>query len=505
MAELQPSEATKPKLYKLKQDLNDFNYLYIEHQDKSINYFDYYMEFTPTILKRIFNIGFFLNKLLIIALVYCVFYNTIWWYKNSASNNLAINYQIIDSNVFFILIYINFHDFLINTLLLRTILFHLLKAFHIISTPKLKALMNILEILFKFLIINFNFLYLIYFAKFSFKFTFLFMLPHAFSLIYYSFNYEIKIFNYILFANNILTSNSYFLNKLRTTTTTTTIITDSTSKESSLLKKLLQTSHIKIHKVNLFTNNQTNVTNNGSTNGLSNASLSSVLTLLSTLKHNCVKDTVSLREETEIFSKVFNTRFKEICLRTFEIIFYNLIIPRLCVPENINIRNFEFYSYAYIIIISTFLSYWLYYVPMSSLISLNRNAEHLGEWNECLPQSTSIICCWLDKKFYFKGDLINYNGKCYRVASKFCISIPDCRLHKNFFKYFNDPFRIITILAVLKLSCIILLGLVTLLEAKWYNIAVNMLYVIFNFHILYILSRDWIILYVKKYVKLDNE
>jgi hypothetical protein len=158
---------------------------------------------------------------------------------------------------------------------------------------------------------------------------------------------------------------------------------------------------------------------------------------------------------------------------------------------------------------------------MSSLISLNRNAEHLGEWKEYFvdnshfekttttvqndDSSSSNICCWFDTKFYFKGDSISFMGKYYRVESKFCISIPDYRLHKRFYNYFIDPFRIITMLAVLKLSCIVLLGLVTYYEAKWYNIAVNMLYVIFNFHILYIITRDWIILYVKKFAKIHSE
>jgi hypothetical protein len=502
----QPLKPTRPKFYKLKQDINDFNYCYIEHQDQSINYFDYYMEFTPKLLKRIFNIGFLLNKLLIIILFYCVFYNTIWWFKNSSSNNFAINYQIIDSNIFFILIYINFHDFLINTILLRTILFHLLKSFHVISTPKLKIILNFFEILFKFLIICFNFLYLIYYAKFSLKFTILFILPHLYYLIYYSFNYEIKFLNYILFTNYFLTSKNTINNKN---------IQSQNDAEVSIFTKISQTSYFQIQKINLFTNHSNigHLTSTTTTptvspvlpvrsNSPTISSASSSLTLLTTLKHCCLKDTLSLREETELFSKLFNSRFKEICLRTFEIIFYNLIIPRLCVPDYMNIRNFEFYSYVFIIIISTFISYWLYYIPMSALISLNRNAEHLGEWKECGDKKNTSICCWFDTKFYFKGDSINFMGKCYRVKSKFCISIPNYRLHKKFYKFFNDPFRIMTVLALLKLSCIILLGLVTYYEAKWYNIAVNMLYVIFNFHILYILTRDWIILYVKKYAKI---
>ena len=544
------TKSTRPTFYKLKQDINDFNYLYIEHQDKSIDYFDYYMEFSPVFLKKIFHVGFLLNKLLIIILVYCVFYNTIWWYKNSASNNLAINYQIIDSNVFFMIIYFNFHDFLVNTLLLRTILFNLMKFFHVISTPKLKTLLNILEVLFKLVIIIVKFLYLTYFAQFTIKFTLLFILPHVYFLIYYSFNYEIKILNYVLLTNNFISSNSHLLDKFiakqqhqnnLTTTQSTTAATEEGDlsifgKIYSFFKSIPKTSHIQFHKINLFSsyninNNTYSTPSTPTTVQSTNAfQMPSILAALSSLKHNCIKDTIGLREETEIFSKVFNSRFKETCLRTFEIVFYNLIIPRLCVPEYINTyKNFEFYSYVYILITSTFISYWLYYVPISSLISLNRNAEHLGEWKEYFIdnslfdknvnlnerqktteetdnlKSSSNICCWFDTKFYFKGDSISFMGKYYRVESKFCISIPDYKLHKRFYKYFNDPFRIVTILALFKLSCIVLLGLVTYYEAKWYNIAVNMLYVIFNFHILYILTRDWIILYVKKYAKLNSE
>ena len=419
------------------------------------------------------------------------------------------------------------------------------------------------------MIIILKFLYLIYYAQFSIKFSLLFLLPHVYFLIYYGFNYEIKFLNYVLFTNNFIKSNSHLISKFMTRQQNPTFQSSTTTmplEERSVFKKIYlffknipQTSHIQIQKVSLFASH-TNTTYSSSSltitataqllnqsgsgttttttttpgnvpltpNSISNTSLSSLLHFLSTLKHNCVKDTISLRDETEIFSKVFNSRFKEICMRTFEIVFYNLIITRLCVPEYINTRNFEFYSYVFILITSTFIAYWLYYVPMSSLISLNRNAEHLGEWKEYFmdnslfesstmanndkasstspaSSSPSNICCWFDTKFYFKGDSISFMGKYYRVESKFCISIPDYGLHKRFYNYFIDPFRIITILAVLKLSCIVLLGLVTYYEAKWYNIAVNMLYVIFNFHILYILTRDWIILYVKKYAKLHSE
>lgn len=587
----------RPKLYKVKKDLDDYNYLYVEHQDQSINYFDSYLEFTPLSLKRIFNAGFLLNKLLILVLIYCVFYNTIWWFKNSTSNNLAINYQIIDANIFLILVYINFHDFLISNLLLRKISFNILKYLPFISKLKLKIILNSVEILIKILLVILISIYFIYYANYTFNFTLIVLVPHVCFVFYYSYNYEIKFLNYVLFTNNCIPSTSAYTatptiypssSKVRTRQDQVTYTDDtsppsstelSTSKPKtslfgrirnlySLIKQIPQTSHIQIQKNNLFVNNTASTSNtcltssaisnsNSSINSSSNITSyntyqmmnsfsstspsstsststvpSSTLTsfsLLSIIKHNCGKDAHSLREETNLFIKIFNFRFKQICFCTFEIVYYNLIIPRLCVPEYMNIRNFEYYSYSLIIILSTFISYWLYYIPLSFLIALNRNAQHLGKWrreynvkqvsstdtltsidndssgSSSQESNSDVIYCWFDTKFYFQGDIVDYMNKYYKCISNYCVSIPNYKLHKKFFNYFNDPFRIITILALFELFSIVLLGLITYQEAKWYNIAVNMLYVILNFHILYILARDWIILYARKYVKIGKD
>jgi hypothetical protein len=71
-------------------------------------------------------------------------------------------------------------------------------------------------------------------------------------------------------------------------------------------------------------------------------------------------------------------------MHTFEMIFYNVLVPRMCLNEYKNVKNFEYVIYLLVLIVNTFLSYWLSYMPLSFLFALSKNAEHIGRLLERL-------------------------------------------------------------------------------------------------------------------------
>lgn len=197
--EHQKSARTKKNL-KMKQELENYFYLCLDHREIFTAHYDYYMEFTPTSVKKIFKLMFTLNKAFRLLLIYCLFYHTVWWLPNSTSKNLAINYSNIDPLIFLIIIYYNFYHIIINDLLLRTLAYKPLKM--IVADKHLKLILNVCEI-FLFVSINlFIYVYLqSYLNLYSSKHIIFIMLPHLFFLCYNMFEIKITLFNYNIFSN----------------------------------------------------------------------------------------------------------------------------------------------------------------------------------------------------------------------------------------------------------------------------------------------------------------
>lgn len=85
------------------------------------------------------------------------------------------------------------------------------------------------------------------------------------------------------------------------------------------------------------------------------------------IPHKCQKDPSNLRAETGYLKSEFNNRLRTTFIQTFENIYFTFFIGRLCVPSNINIREREYFVYLITSTVSTFISYWLYYMPLSFL------------------------------------------------------------------------------------------------------------------------------------------
>ncbi len=126
----------------------------------------------------------------------------------------------------------------------------------------------------------------------------------------------------------------------------------------------------------------------------------------------------------------------------------------------------------------------------------------IGKWKKVKRTAihAKLVQNWDENKFYYKGDKVTFNGCIYQVTTDTCIAIPDCKVHKWFYCVCNSPFQTLSILVTLIFICIILFGLITYRETKWYNVAANIVFIILNFHVVYILARDWILLYVKRKV-----
>jgi hypothetical protein len=185
---------------KMKQELENYFYLCLDHRDIFTAHYDYYMEFAPSSVKKIFKLMFTCNKIFRLLLIYCLFYHTVWWLPNSTSRNLAINYSNIDLFIFLIIIYYNFYHIIINDLVLRTFAY---KLFQMIVTDKyLKIILNLCEICLFVLINLFIYFYLQYYLNlYSSKHIIFIMLPHLFFLCYNMFEIKITLFNYTIFSN----------------------------------------------------------------------------------------------------------------------------------------------------------------------------------------------------------------------------------------------------------------------------------------------------------------
>ena len=214
--------------------------------------------------------------------------------------------------------------------------------------------------------------------------------------------------------------------------------------------------------------------------------------------HCCEKSAQLTRDETDLLRADFNSRLTEVMVRALENVYTNFILTRLCLPASLNVRERDFFLYFSASLVCAFLAHWLYHMPPSFLVSLSRNAEHLGEWSlESARRSgeaaeaVSSVRKWTPTRVYFRNERALYMGKIYRVSSVCTASVPSNKKYKKFFRLFSNPFRIVCALMALKLVNIGLLGAYTLLSQRWYAILTNLVEILFNSHTFFVIFRDF--------------
>ena len=568
-------KSNKIKEEKLQYDLT------IEHNNVLAFFYDYYMDFSPKNVKRIFLLFFPLNRLFKLLFIYCLFYHSIWWLPNSTSNNLAINYSNINSIIFTILIYYNFYELIFTNIFLRLICFNLMKLFGLFTLEKRKKILNNVQIFIYLLMNSIIFYYFKFILNISINFLFIIMMPSLFIYIHDNFDFNLKLLNITLLSNQQfikkLNQNEYQhqpndnnsdtnqlkqITKLAFTDCSNMSITTFLNQP---IPNVLQTNNLKQNKSDQTSSSSTNQyqtfkiikqsLNRAKAAKFKMLNLSLMLAsfprnLINNLKskilnkwtsllkyiqqfilnipkfnqikikkrdffvynysnepiqHTCQKNAIGLREECNWFSFEFKNRIKHIFLYTFEGIYYNFFITRLFVPQDVYIREKEYYMYLVSSLISTLISYWLYYIPYSFLKTINNNAEHLGYWCRVFDedQKQSSATKWINTKSYYYGDRVVYYGKIYKANTNHCAAIPSNKFYSIYYLIFSNYARITYILLSLKLFNVALLLSLIYLNRRWYAIALSILEVICNSHLFFILMRDFFISNEKyKYKKL---
>ena len=479
---------------------------------------------------------FELNKLLRLLLIYCLLYHTVWWLPNSISHNSAINFSLIDPVIFVVLFYLNFYHLLVNRVLIGLVCskIALIKPFLVVIEAAVYVLINLSIAC-----------YLKYYLTYSIKFIILFMLPHLVCLVYNNFGLNLTILNQKLIGTdespalllNLATTDlpdneedKQTRDELSGTTTSFTYTDCSNMSMATFLNQSFAmpnlTSHSNIgltsglakaalrQSTNRAKSNRTNrryelfdFVYNSCISFLSRCVQTSSLTFSrhnlfaidcsSQIKHKCQKNANNLRAETFYLKHEFNKRLKLTTLHTFESIYFTFVTARLFAPANLYIREKDYFLYFGFASISTFISYWLYYMPLSLLMSFNRNAEHLGIW--CVANGEqSASDRWLNYKCYMFGDTVTYMSKTYKAGSPNCVSIPDNQFHRKFYRFFSEPLRVLSIILFLKLVGFCLMSIFAFTNRKWYAIVINIMEVLGNSHIFFVLFRDFFLLYCRR-------
>lgn len=599
------SKTARQKFYQVQNDLENYDLLCLSHKEILSGIYDFYMDFSPSVIRKIYLFIFNSNKLFRQILVNFLFYHSIWWSSNSITNNLAINYSLINPYLFCIILYLNYYEFIINQILLRYVLFYTIKSLHLINQNSLRYLLNQIETFLYFTICIAIFIYIKFCLNFSINIIVLFLGPHLFFMFYNHFDINVTILNYCLLTNELVKpANEQYVkdpeakterakNLFLYTDCSNMSIDDylnskinacsilSKKAESNLasnepksirqsfcrgknlpksklnrwflldkaqnfflfffkffklnfkkfafkikswkqvIRSIPRTSKVKISKRNSFifslngaVGSSPSLNTLNFNNFLLNINLIN-LTRIYNVNHKCQKDATSLREETELLHFEFTTRLKECLMRSIESIYFIFIPTRLCVPMNLNVRNVEYYIYLILSIISTFISFFTYYIPTSFIISLNRNAEHLGKWSreEKLEikdtksenfsfSKTNVsfqpVNKWISSKIYFKNAKVNYVGNIFQARTVSCVAIPGNKKHKSFYRLFSSPIKIFTLMLFFQAVFITLLVILVLLNRRWYSILINIFELLFNSHTIFIVFRDFFIFLFQK-------
>jgi hypothetical protein len=630
------------KSLKFRKELQDYFYMCLEHKEISSQLYDYYMDFSPSSIRKSFAYLFQLNKLLRLVLLSFLFFHSIWWSTNSVSNNLAINYSLINFKLFTILIYLNFYEFLINHLLINLFLINFVfKYLFLISiyfsnlsnnninvnatnsnnNYNLNRLRNFVNIFLEPLIYALIFMLIFYYLKvrlnFSMRICFAFLGPHTLLVIYNMFDMNFKVFNVCLFSNisyekkNTLeeilpTQHTKNLNEYYATVSSNNNSSNGEAESKSVpqfvyadcsnmsinqfleskisLPKLLtaktevakaqqklgvnskpvpptlekqqkatsvteQPGFINLNRTRFRLINRKKVfyplyyvfyhipfvslpksfqiifqkRNTICTNPIYNGSLPGCL-IIEHLRHRCEKQAQMQRDETDMLSFEFNRRLREIFIRTFESLYVNFFLIRFCLPQNLLIRETEYILYFLSSLICSFLSNWLHYMPVSLLVTMSRNADHMGKLSEDrhaskndegdfependhnllnLIKSTSVTK-WSSNRIYLKGEKFSFMAKAYKVDSTCSVTVPNNRKYKKFYSLFSNPFRLVLILLLMKLLNLSLLSVYLILSRRWYAILTSLVEILFNCHTFFIILRDFFIFYSRKNVKMKQ-
>ena len=198
------SQQKQEHMQRMRQELTDYYYTCLHHKEISTKYYDYYMDFGPSTVRRCFSLLFHLNKLFRLVLVHFLFYHSNWWSSNST--NLAVNYSLIDIKLFLILLYLNFHEFLVNGVLInlfivRVVLARCGLAASPASLGHVRRILASLELLLYAACAGFIFYFLKFRLDFSYEMIALFIVPHGLFLFYSHFDLNLSLFNICFFSN----------------------------------------------------------------------------------------------------------------------------------------------------------------------------------------------------------------------------------------------------------------------------------------------------------------
>ena len=513
---------------KLKQE--SYHNLCMSHEEALTAFYDHYMDFSPGSVRQIFALMFELNKLLRLLLIYCLLYHTVWWLPNSTSHNSAINFSLIDPVIFVVLIYLNFYHLLVNRFLIQLICskLALIRPFLAVIEAAVYVLINLSIAC-----------YLKYYLTYSIKFIIMFMLPHLACLVYNNFS-----LNLTLLSCKIIDTDEPLLLNLATADMTDNEEEDKQQRDSELANTTASFTYTDCSNMSMATFFNQSLAMPNLTSGLAKAALrqnsnrakpnrttrrydlfyNSCISFLNhcvqtssftfskhnlftsdctmQIKHKCQRNANNLRAETFYLKHEFNKRLKLTTLHTFESIYFTFVTARLFVPANLYIREKDYFFYFGFALISTFISYWLYYMPLSLLMSFNRNAQHLGIW--CVTNGQqSAPDRWLNYKCYMLGDSVTYMNRTYKAGSPYCVSIPDDQFHKKFYRLFAEPLRVLSVVLLFKLVGFFFMCIFAFTNRKWYAIVINIMEVLGNSHIFFVLFRDFFLLYCKRDLLVD--
>jgi hypothetical protein len=189
------------KSLKMRKELVQFYYSCLMHKEISTQLYDYYMDFSPKTIRKAFTCLFQLNKFFQLLLIHFMFYHSIWWSPNSVSNNLAINYSLIDLKLFSILVYLNFYELIINQLIFNLIVINVLRHLQVPNAGHIRQCLTYVELAVYFVFDFVIFGYLKFKLNFPNETIALFLVPHVLFFLNNHFDLNFTILNRCLFSN----------------------------------------------------------------------------------------------------------------------------------------------------------------------------------------------------------------------------------------------------------------------------------------------------------------
>jgi hypothetical protein len=134
----------RPKLYKIRQHLDDYYDVCLEHKNQELTrIYEFYMDIELSSVHRFQHVIAQLNKFFKLFNVYCLFYHSIWWQNTKFDVTLSfLNFDQIDRFLLLTLIYFNFGELFVRELLLRSLAFGFFKWLDWFAANTLKLLLD---------------------------------------------------------------------------------------------------------------------------------------------------------------------------------------------------------------------------------------------------------------------------------------------------------------------------------------------------------------------------